>query len=67
MLCNSHFIWEVLFFTQLAFLIFIVFLGGETSLWDLTMSNSTQGPTLEHLQKVGNLSNLQIKLPFNIF
>uniref|UniRef100_A0A8C1BQE3 GRB10 interacting GYF protein 1b n=1 Tax=Cyprinus carpio carpio TaxID=630221 RepID=A0A8C1BQE3_CYPCA len=25
--------------------------GGETSLWDLTMSNSTQGPTLEHLQK----------------
>ncbi|XP_077098933.1 GRB10-interacting GYF protein 1 isoform X4 [Siphateles boraxobius] len=26
--------------------------GGETSLWDLTMSNSTQGPTLEHLQKI---------------
>ncbi|XP_059394475.1 GRB10-interacting GYF protein 1-like [Carassius carassius] len=26
--------------------------GVETSLWDLTMSNSTQGPTLEHLQKL---------------
>ncbi|XP_050976912.1 GRB10-interacting GYF protein 1 isoform X1 [Labeo rohita] len=26
--------------------------GGETSLWDLTMSNSAQGPTLEHLQKI---------------
>ncbi|XP_057177307.1 GRB10-interacting GYF protein 1 [Triplophysa rosa] len=26
--------------------------GGEASLWDLTMSNSTQGPTLEHLQKI---------------
>ncbi|XP_016328596.1 PERQ amino acid-rich with GYF domain-containing protein 1-like [Sinocyclocheilus anshuiensis] len=26
--------------------------GGDTSLWDLTMSNSTQGPTLEHLQKI---------------
>ncbi|XP_051541511.1 GRB10-interacting GYF protein 1-like isoform X2 [Myxocyprinus asiaticus] len=27
-------------------------LGGENSLWDLTMSNSAQGPTLEHLQKI---------------
>lgn len=26
--------------------------GGETSLWDLTMSNSSQGPNLEHLQKI---------------
>ncbi|XP_051540014.1 GRB10-interacting GYF protein 1-like isoform X2 [Myxocyprinus asiaticus] len=26
--------------------------GSETSLWDLTMSNSAQGPTLEHLQKI---------------
>lgn len=34
---------------------FFCFVGGETSLWDLTMSNSTQGPTLEHLQKVCNM------------
>uniref|UniRef100_A0A8C1GPG4 GRB10 interacting GYF protein 1b n=1 Tax=Cyprinus carpio TaxID=7962 RepID=A0A8C1GPG4_CYPCA len=34
---------------------FFCFVGGETSLWDLTMSNSTQGPTLEHLQKVCNV------------
>uniref|UniRef100_A0A4W5K999 GRB10 interacting GYF protein 1 n=1 Tax=Hucho hucho TaxID=62062 RepID=A0A4W5K999_9TELE len=26
--------------------------GGEASLWDLTMNSSTQGPTLEQLQKV---------------
>ncbi|TRY99557.1 hypothetical protein DNTS_005752 [Danionella cerebrum] len=26
--------------------------GGETNLWDLPMSNSPQGPTLEHLQKI---------------
>uniref|UniRef100_A0A8C7XBP7 GRB10 interacting GYF protein 1a n=1 Tax=Oryzias sinensis TaxID=183150 RepID=A0A8C7XBP7_9TELE len=26
--------------------------GGEASLWDITMNSSTQGPTLEHLQKV---------------
>lgn len=38
---------------------FFCFVGGETSLWDLTMSNSAQGPTLEHLQKVCNLCNLE--------
>lgn len=26
--------------------------GGEASLWDITMNPSTQGPTMEQLQKV---------------
>ncbi|XP_041841471.1 GRB10-interacting GYF protein 1 isoform X1 [Melanotaenia boesemani] len=29
--------------------------GGEASLWDITMNPSTQGPTLEQLQKVSSL------------
>uniref|UniRef100_A0A671LZ26 PERQ amino acid-rich with GYF domain-containing protein 1-like n=1 Tax=Sinocyclocheilus anshuiensis TaxID=1608454 RepID=A0A671LZ26_9TELE len=35
--------------------------GSETSLWDLTMSNSTQGPTLEHLQKERREAELRVK------
>uniref|UniRef100_A0A4W6ECT8 GRB10 interacting GYF protein 1 n=1 Tax=Lates calcarifer TaxID=8187 RepID=A0A4W6ECT8_LATCA len=32
--------------------------GGEASLWDITMNPSTQGPTLEQLQKVGKVVNI---------
>uniref|UniRef100_A0A8C7V6B4 GRB10 interacting GYF protein 1b n=1 Tax=Oncorhynchus mykiss TaxID=8022 RepID=A0A8C7V6B4_ONCMY len=32
--------------------------GGEANLWDLTMSHSTQGPSLEQLQKVLSLFTL---------
>lgn len=35
--------------------LFFFCLGGEASLWDLTMNPSTQGPTLEQLQKVGTI------------
>lgn len=31
---------------------FYIYIGGEASLWDITMNPSTQGPTLEQLQKV---------------
>uniref|UniRef100_A0A8D0ACA9 GRB10 interacting GYF protein 1 n=1 Tax=Sander lucioperca TaxID=283035 RepID=A0A8D0ACA9_SANLU len=33
--------------------------GGEASLWDITMNPSTQGPTLEQLQKVGSCRQQQ--------
>lgn len=34
---------------------FYFHVGGEASLWDITMNPSTQGPTLEQLQKVGSV------------
>lgn len=34
---------------------FYFHIGGEASLWDITMNPSTQGPTLEQLQKVGSV------------
>ncbi|KAJ7996575.1 hypothetical protein DPEC_G00238490 [Dallia pectoralis] len=35
--------------------------GGETNLWDLTMSNSTQGPTLEQLQKLQDRREAELR------
>lgn len=40
-------------FSKISLLIISV-LGGEASLWDLTINSSTQGPTLEQLQKVSS-------------
>lgn len=37
---------------------FYFHVGGEASLWDITMNPSTQGPTLEQLQKVGSVVRL---------
>uniref|UniRef100_A0A7N8X405 GRB10 interacting GYF protein 1a n=1 Tax=Mastacembelus armatus TaxID=205130 RepID=A0A7N8X405_9TELE len=38
--------------------------GGEASLWDITMNPSTQGPTLEQLQKNTKLEKFQLKHVF---
>uniref|UniRef100_A0A3P8YBX4 GYF domain-containing protein n=1 Tax=Esox lucius TaxID=8010 RepID=A0A3P8YBX4_ESOLU len=35
--------------------------GGEANLWDLTMSNSTQGPTLEQLQKLQDRREAELR------
>uniref|UniRef100_H3CEZ0 GRB10 interacting GYF protein 1 n=1 Tax=Tetraodon nigroviridis TaxID=99883 RepID=H3CEZ0_TETNG len=35
--------------------------GGEASLWDITMNPSTQGPTMEQLQKLGLLVAFQLQ------
>lgn len=43
---------EVQFKLKSLFLPDLGLAGGEASLWDITMNSSTQGPTLEHLQKV---------------
>lgn len=48
LICFLHILSEQHFLKRLSPFI----LGGEASLWDLTMNSSTQGPTLEQLQKV---------------
>ncbi|CAB1316158.1 unnamed protein product [Coregonus sp. 'balchen'] len=35
--------------------------GGEANLWDLTMSHSTQGPTLEQLQKLQDRREAELR------
>ncbi|KAG9335523.1 hypothetical protein JZ751_004550 [Albula glossodonta] len=35
--------------------------GGEASLWDLTMNSSTQGPTLEQLQKLQERRDAELR------
>ncbi|XP_023804697.1 GRB10-interacting GYF protein 1 isoform X1 [Oryzias latipes] len=35
--------------------------GGEASLWDITMNSSTQGPTLEHLQKLQERRDAELR------
>lgn len=34
---------------------FYFHVGSEASLWDITMNPSTQGPTIEQLQKVSSI------------
>lgn len=39
--------------------------GGEASLWDITMNPSTQGPTIEQLQKVSSAGRFSSRLNTN--
>lgn len=34
-------------------------IGSEASLWDITMNPSSQGPTIEQLQKVSSLQDVR--------
>lgn len=42
----------------LSMIFVLLLLGSEASLWDITMNPSTQGPTLEQLQKVSSVPHL---------